>query len=143
VTTLHIVLGIAVLVTNAAAAGWGSVAWLRHDPSVYFWYFLRVAQVAVVAEVIVGGILLARGDRAGDDLHFLYGIGALAVALVTEGMRVGAVQRETEGVEDVESLDRSEQVRIARRVVLREMGIMTVGTLLILTLSIRAFATGG
>jgi hypothetical protein len=65
------------------------------------------------------------------------------VALVSEGMRVGAVQRETEGVEDVESLDRSEQVRIARRVVLREMGIMTVGTLLILTLSIRAFATGG
>lgn len=58
-------------------------------------------------------------------------------------MRVGAAQRELEDVEDLEGLERSEQIAIARRVARSEMGVMTVGTLLILTLSLRAFQTGG
>ena len=51
--------------------------------------------------------------------------------------------RELEGVDDVDSLTRAEQVAIARRVALTEMGVMTVGALLILTLSLRAYQTGG
>ena len=58
-------------------------------------------------------------------------------------MRVGVAQRELEGVEDVETLDRPQQVAIARRVALGEMGIMTIGALLILTLALRAYQTGG
>ena len=65
------------------------------------------------------------------------------IALVSEGMRVGIAQRELEGVEDIEGLERSEQVAIAKRVALGEMGVMTVGALLILTLALRAFQTGG
>ena len=65
------------------------------------------------------------------------------IALVSEGMRVGIAQREIEGVEDIEALERSEQVALAKRVALGEMGVMTVGALLILTLALRAFQTGG
>jgi hypothetical protein len=36
-----------------------------------------------------------------------------------------------------------EQIAVARRVALGEMGVMTVGALLILTLSLRAYQTGG
>ena len=46
-------------------------------------------------------------------------------------------------MDDVDALERAEQVRIARRVALGEMGVMTVGALLILTLALRAYQTGG
>jgi len=39
--------------------------------------------------------------------------------------------------------DRPAQVALARRVALGEMGVMTVGALLILTLALRAYQTGG
>jgi hypothetical protein len=64
------------------------------------------------------------------------------VTLVTEAMRAGAAQRELEDVEDVDALSRQEQREVARRVVLREMGLMTIGALLITTLALRAATTG-
>ena len=45
-------------------------------------------------------------------------------------------------MDDVEALERPEQVAIARRVALAEMGVLTIGALLILTLSLRAYQTG-
>jgi hypothetical protein len=140
---VHIALGIAVLVMNAVAAAWGAVSWFRRDPSVGFWYVLRVAQAVVVAEVVVGLFLLASGRRTSDDLHIVYGIAPLVVTLFTEGMRVGAAQRELEDVDDPDALPHAEQVALARRVVLREMGVMTIGAVLIVTLALRAASSGG
>ena len=122
---------------NALAAAWGGAAWLRRDPSVWFWYVLRAAQVAVVVQAVLGGVLVADG-RDVDGLHLFYGIAPLAIALVTEGMRAGVAQAEVAEVEDVEALERREQVLLARRVLVREMGVMTIGALMILTLSLRA-----
>ena len=51
-------------------------------------------------------------------------------------------QAELEGVEDFEALERREQILLARRVVLREMGTMTIGAILIVTLALRAASTG-
>jgi hypothetical protein len=137
--------GIAVLVTNAAAAGWGVVGWLRHNAraAIAFWPLLRAAQATVVIEVVIGLLLLARGEHAPDGLHVIYGITPLFVSLISEGMRAGVAQRELEGVEDVDALTRAEQVTLARKVALGEMGVMTVGALLILTLALRAYQTGG
>ena len=136
-------LGIAVLAANAVAAGWGGVAYLRKRPSVTFWPLLRVAQAVVVVQVLLGLLLLASGESSPDGLHVIYGLAPLIVSLVSEGMRVGAAQRELDGVDDLEGLERSQQVAIARRVALNEMGVMTVGLLLILTLALRAYQTGG
>jgi hypothetical protein len=138
--------GIAVLAANVSAAAWGTVAWARHTPSVWFWYLLRTAQVVVVVQAALGlFLLIGESKHASDDLHYLYGIAPLVIALVTEAMRADAARREIElsGVEDVEALERREQVLLARRVVRREMGIMTVGVWLIVTLALRAFTTGG
>ncbi len=140
---LHATVGIVVLCANALAAGWGAVAWLRRDPSVWFWYLLRVAQVVVVAQVALGMWLLISGNQPEDELHYLYGVAILGVTMFSEGMRVGAAQRELDDVEDIEALDRAEQAALARRVVLREMGVMTIGTLLIVTLALRAGASAG
>jgi hypothetical protein len=139
------VAGIAVLVANAVAAGWGAVGWLRKDAgmSIVFWPLLRVAQATVVVEAIVGFLLLARDASAPDGLHIAYGVSPLVISLVSEGMRLTIAQRELEGVDDLERLERTEQVALARRVALGEMGVMTVGALLIVTLALRAFQTGG
>lgn len=135
------VVGIAVLATNGVAGVWGAVAWLRNDPSVWFWYLLRVAQAAVVAQALIGFGLLAQGERAPDGLHAIYGFAPLAITLFSEGMRVGVAQRELEGV-DIDGIERAEQITIARRVALAEMGVMTIGVLMILTLALRAYQTG-
>ena len=139
------VVGIAVLVTNLVAAGWGVIGWLRKEAraAIVFWPLLRLAQSTVVVQAILGFLLLARGASSPDGLHIAYGVAPLIVSIVSEGMRVGIAQRELEGVEDIDALDRSEQVALAKRVALGEMGVMTVGALLILTLALRAYQTGG
>jgi hypothetical protein len=135
---VHAALALAVLAANLLAGGWGAVAWLRREPSVAFWYLLRIAQVLVVGLLLVGS-----GRSAPDALHVVYGTAPLVVALVSEAMRVGAAQRELAEVGDIDALERSEQAAIARRVVRREMGIMAVGALAIVTLALRAAGTGG
>jgi hypothetical protein len=143
VSEVHAALGVAVLAANLLAGGWGGIAWLRREPSVVFWYLLRLAQVVVVAQVVLGLLLLGTGRRAPDALHIVYGTAPLLVSLVSEAMRVGAAQRELAEVGDVHALERREQAAIARRVVVREMGIMAVGALLIATLALRAAGTAG
>ena len=101
---------------------------------------LRVAQVTVVAR---GGWSASccwlDGGEPPDACTTSTAIAPLVVALVTEGMRVGAAQRELEDVEgDLEALERREQVLLARRIVMREIGVMTIGTLLVVTLLLRA-----
>jgi hypothetical protein len=133
--------GIAVLAANLLAGVWGGLAWARHEPSVAFWYLLRAAQATVVVQVALGLVLLATDHGAAQGLHYVYGISPLVVSLVTEGMRFGAAEQELEGVDDVDALTPEEQRAIARRV-LREMGVMTIGALLITTLALRAATTG-
>jgi hypothetical protein len=139
------VAGIAVLAANAVAAGWGAVGWLRKDAraAIVFWPLLRAAQGTVVAEVVIGFLLLARGASAPDGLHVAYGVAPLVITLVSEAMRAGVAQRELDAVDDLDALNRPQQVAVARRVALGEMGVMTVGALLIVTLALRAYQTGG
>jgi hypothetical protein len=141
-TGVHAVLGIVVVATNALAGGWGAVCWYRRNPSVAYWYVLRVAQGSVIVQVLIGLLLLASGSTRPNGIHYVYGIAPLVVTLVAEGMRLGAAQSELEDVGDVESLPHREQVLLARRVVLREMQVTTIGTLLVLTLVLRALQTG-
>ena len=139
----HMWLGVAVLASNGVAGAWGAVAWLRGEPSVSFWYLLRTAQATVAAQVVLGLLLVARGDSSPDGLHIAYGISPLVVTLFSEGFRVAAAQREVEAAGDVEALDRTDQILLARRVALAEMGVMTIGLILIVTLAIRAAQSGG
>ncbi len=140
---VHLVLGVAVIGANTVAGAWGAVAWLRRSPSVVFWYLLRAAQAVVVLQVGVGLALVFGGLRPPDGLHVVYGIAPLVVTLVTEAMRVGAAQRELDDIGDLDATPRDEQVLVARRVVRREMGIMAVGALVIVTLGLRAAFTAG
>lgn len=141
-STLHLVTGYLVLAANGLAGAWGVAAWLRREPSAVFWYLLRIAQAIVIAQVALGLALLAQGARPLDELHYLYGGGPLLVTLVSEGMRVGAAQRELAAVGDLDALDRDQQADVGRRVLRRETGIMAVGCLVIVSLALRAVFTG-
>ena len=139
---IHLLTGYLVLISNGLAGGFGALAWALRRPSAAFWYLLRVAQAIVVAQVTLGLVLLAQGLRPPDELHYLYGAGPLLVTLVSEGMRAGAAHSELAGVRDLDALGQDEQADIGRRVLRREMGIMAVGCLLIVTLALRAVYTG-
>ena len=139
---VHLVIGIAVLASNLLAGVWGALAWVHRNPSIWFWYLLRAAQAIVVVQVTLGLVLLASGHKAAQGLHYVYGVSPLVVTLVTEGMRAGAAQRELAEVDDPDALGDDDRRALARRVVLREIGVMTVGALLITTLALRAATTG-
>ena len=138
--TVHLVAGVAVLALNLAAAAWGGAMWLARRPSVAFWYVLRAAQVAVVVQVLLGGILLLLGREAADGLHYVYGLAPLAVSFLAEGARAGAAERELGDV-SFETLPRERQRSIALAIVRREMGIMTVSSWVIFFLALRAAGT--
>jgi hypothetical protein len=138
---VHEILGIAVLASNGVAAAWGGVAWTRREPSTVFWYLLRIAQAIVVAEVVVGVILLAQGREVGA-IHYVYGIAPLVVTLFSEGARITVASAAVAEAGDVDGLERREQILLARRIVMREIGVMTIGAILIVTLGLRAVATG-
>jgi hypothetical protein len=140
VETVHLIGGVAVLVTNLLAGVWGGMAWLRQQPSVAFWYLLRIAQVAVVLQVLLGAILLLLGRESVDGLHYVYGVLPLVVSLLAEGVRAGAAERELTGL-DFDSLPRQRQRAIALAIVRRETGIMTVSALVVFFLALRAAET--
>jgi hypothetical protein len=140
--TVHLVVGVGVLLSNLLAGTVGAVAWLRSRPSVAFWYMLRVAQVVVVAQVLLGTILLLLGHEAVDKLHYVYGVLPLLVTLLAEAARAGAAERELEGL-DFDSLPTDRQRGFALAIVRRETGIMAVSALVVFFLALRAAGTSG
>ena len=135
--------GVAVLVANLAAGAWGAIAWFTNRASLYFWYLLRAAQATVVAEVLLGAILLVFGYEAREPIHYMYGTAPLLVNLVAEGMRAGAAHRELPEDVNFDTLPAVDQRAIALRIVRREMGVMTIGALLIVAFAFRAAQVSG
>jgi len=142
VASVHLVVGVAVLVLNLAAGVWGLVALRWRQASVSFWYVLRAAQVSVLLQVLLGALLLIAGHEPAEDIHYMYGTAPLLINMFAEGMRVSAAQREV-GDLDFESLAAGEQRAIALRIVRRELVIMTVACFLVLAFGIRAAQVSG
>jgi heme A synthase len=139
VVAVHATVGISLLIANLVAGSWGGIAWLQRRPSVGFWYALRVAQVFVVIQAMLGLILVWLGHEAAN-LHYLYGALPLLVSFLAEGARAGAAGQEI-GEIDFEALPEEDQREVALGIVRREMGIMAVACLVIFLLALRAAGT--
>jgi hypothetical protein len=139
---VHLVVGCALIALNLIAFAVGGLAWLRHRPSIPFWYLLRAAQLSVFLQALLGGLLLFTGHEAAEGLHYLYGILPLVISFVAEGARAGAAQREL-GELDFEALPAADQQSLALAIVRREMGIMAVSCGVIFFLALRAASTSG
>jgi heme A synthase len=142
VVGLHIAVGVSLIALNAAAGLLGGVAWYRDRPSLAFWYLLRAAQVSVVVQALLGGLLVIANHEPDESLHYLYGILPLAVSFIAEGARADAAQREV-GEVDYEALPPADQESVALAIVRRETGIMAVSCGVIFFLALRAAGTSG
>ena len=137
---LHIWVGVAVVASNLIAGLWGAVAWVRREPSVAFWYLLRVAQAIVVAQVLVGAVLVLSGREPQDGLHYVYGLLPLLVTFLAEGARAGISERELEGL-DFDALPATRRRAVALAITRSETGIMALSALVIFGLALRAAFT--
>jgi hypothetical protein len=120
--TVHLLVGVSVLGANLIAGVWGGLAWYLRRPTVGFWYALRTAQVAVVVQVALGGLLLLQGHQVADELHYVYGALPVLVALLGEGARMLATEHELEGL-DFDALPASRRRAVAAAITRREPGI--------------------
>jgi hypothetical protein len=146
-TVVHAVLGVAVLVTCALAGAWGAWSWWRGGPSETFWLLLRTAQAAVLAQLVLGLVLLALG-RHPASLHVLYGVLPAVVMALGEQLKVLSAQgvldaRDLASAAAVGRLPESEQRAVVLAIVRRETGVMTVAALVALVLALRAAGTAG
>ena len=79
---LHAANGLVVIAANVLALGWGGVYVARKRvPGRVYAHVLAAAQALVIAQVALGLLLVSDGQRTADDLHYLYGILALAAVL--------------------------------------------------------------
>ena len=95
--TVHLIVGVLVVVLNALATAIGAWHWFRVAPSQVFWPVLRAAQAAIVAQVLLGALLLALGHTPGGDLHILYGVLPVAISFIAEQLRIGSAEAVLDG----------------------------------------------
>lgn len=132
-----------------AAAALGAWCWYRVSSSDWFWRLLRAAQVVMVGEVALGGLLLALGRRPESDLHYVYGLLPLAVSFVAEQLRISAAEtvlqaRGLASAQAVGELPEAEQRSVVLAIVRREIGVMALAAAVIVGLALRAeFGMGG
>jgi hypothetical protein len=147
-TTLHVVVGSLLILLNLGAGLLGAWRWHRVEPSPAFWRLLRAGQVAIVAQIALGALLLALGRKPGQDLHILYGVLPLAVSFVAEQLRIGSADailaaRGHASAQDVGELAPEEQRVVVLSIVRREMGVMALSCFVVVALALRAATTSG
>jgi hypothetical protein len=139
VSSVHLVVGVCLLIANLVAGIWGGYSWLERRATIGFWYALRVAQVTVMLQALLGLALAFSGHHA-DELHYLYGGLPLVISLLAELIRAGSAAQEL-GDLDFRSLPEERQTQIAAAIVRRETGIMATACLVIFLLALRAAGT--
>jgi hypothetical protein len=142
VTGVHIAIGVAMVLVNAAAGVMGLWEWRRSSPSTRFWRVLRIGQALAVLAALDGLILLATGADL-PELHLVYGLTPLGVSFLAEQLRLASADSvlEARGLEDAQgmrALSDSEQQAIVTAIVLRETAIMAASALVVTVLGLRA-----
>jgi hypothetical protein len=141
-TTVHIVLGIALVTVNLAAGLYGAWAWWQWRDAPGFWPLLRTGQVLVAIEAAIGLVLTIGGDEL-PPLHLVYGLTPLAVSFLAEQLRLVAAQaeldhRKLEGRDAIEALSEAQRRELVRAIVRREIGVMAASAVVVALLGVRA-----
>jgi hypothetical protein len=138
-TTVHIVLGVAVVVVNLAAGLLGAYKWRKDEYSHAFWPILRTGQALVVIEALDGAVLLLMGQEL-PRLHLIYGLVPLGVQFIAEQLKVTSAQAilDQRGVSSARELDPDDAEDAALDILRREMGVMAASALVVAALGLRA-----
>ncbi len=137
---------LALAALNAIPAALGSWRWHRNEASPAFWVLLRLAQAAALAFAVAVGVLAALGRDPRENLFYLYALLPLAVSFVAEQLRVISAQtildrRELPDAQAVGGLPEAEQHAVVAEILRRETGVMTLSTLVVVFLALRAAGT--
>ena len=137
---------LAVAVLNAVPTLLGGWCWYRCESSAAFWLLLRVGQGSALTLALAVGSLAAAGNYSSDRLFYLYALLPLAVGFVAEQLRVAAAQtildqRDLADAQAVGGLPEDEQRLLVAEIVRRELGVMTLSTLVVVFLALRAAGT--
>jgi hypothetical protein len=146
-SSVHLVLGVTVCSLFLLTALWGGWLWRTNTASTAYWAVLRTAQGALVAQVVLGGALLATGKEPAD-LHVLYGLLPLGVSFAAEQLRLTSAETVLqelgfESAQAVGDLPEESQRTVVFAIVRREVGIMALASVVVFGLAIRAAAVSG
>lgn len=142
---VHLVVGVLAISLYAVVLVVGAWEWWRARSDRWFWWIQRAAQVVVVVQAALGGILLAVGHKA-PSLHILYGVLPLLVSLIAESLRAATAQmvldaRGLPSAQAVGDLPEDEQRVLVVTILQREVGVMALAALVIVVLLLRAAQT--
>jgi hypothetical protein len=145
VKDVHIAVGVLAISLNAVACLYGARCWWRAEAGTWFWRVLRSAQLVVVVQVALGGVLVLLGHKPSG-LHVLYGLLPLPVTLVAEQLRAVAAQvvldsRGLESGKAVAGLPADEQRGIVAAIIQRELSVVTLAALVVVVVLLRAAQT--
>ncbi len=135
-------------VLNTLAGGLGAWRWWTVEPSRAFWVLARAGQAASTLLAALAGVLYLAGGRPDDSLFWLYAVLPVAVSFFAEQFRILSAQTvlDARGLEDAQAVGRlpeAEQRSIVLQIVRREIGVMTLGTLVAAFLALRAITEVG
>jgi hypothetical protein len=147
VKQVHLVVGVLAIAAWGVTALYGAWCWWRVSSGPGFWRLLRAAQVVLLVQVALGGVLVALGHKP-PGLHVLYGVLPLAVSLIAEALRAASAQTilDARGYESAQAVGKrpaEEQRAVVMAILRRELGLMTIAALVIVVLLLRAAQTAG
>ena len=133
------------LVTGAAGLV-GAVQWWLVRQSRLFWVLVRAGQAVAVGQALVAGVLAALSFDPADGLYWLYALLPVLVAFFAEQLRIVSTEQVLErlgleGSEAVRALPEERQQSVVVSILRREMGVMTLASLVVCFLAARAVET--
>jgi hypothetical protein len=143
---VHLVVGVATIALFGVTGLYGAWCWWRVRASTWFWRMLRTAQVLVLVQMAIGGVLVLLGHKP-PQLHLIYAILPLLLSFIAEQLRVASAQmildrRGHESAQAVGELPEEEQRLIVVAILQRELGVMALAALVCAVLLLRAAMTG-
>ena len=144
---VHIGVGVLAIAIWTLTAAYGAWCWWRVSSSPWFWRLVRAAQVVLLVQIALGGVLVLAGHKP-PGLHVLYGILPLLISLVAEALRAASAQmildaRGYESAQAVGNQPAEEQRAVVLAILRRELGLMTLAAVVIVVLLLRAAQTAG
>ena len=141
-TGVHIGIGVAMVVVNAAAALLGGWQWWRGTPGAAFWPVLRTGQALTALAALDGVLVLALGEEL-PPLHLVYGLTPIGVSFLAEQLRLASAEtvlqaRDLPDAQAMRGLPESEQNAIVLQIMRREIGVMAASAFVVAVLGMRA-----
>jgi hypothetical protein len=143
---VHLVFGVATIALFGLTGLYGAWCWWRIRATRWFWRMLRTAQVMIVLQMAIGGVLVLLGHKP-PQLHLIYAVLPLLLSFIAEQLRVASAQmildrRGYESAQAVGALPEEEQQAIVVAILQRELGVMALAAIVCAVLLARAAMTG-